>query len=313
MFFRQVGKSIFICFLCILQCGDSLDNCPLPETANSQEKLRDNFGDLLDIGDFSDTEDIKAHISLVYLPDPEICGPASGDKDSNEEQPTQEPLPPGSDESKEIHPSIPISPDDPGTNTEPESCYSKESKIRKEGHQNLINDIEEKTNINITEKAENIYLSIGEIDALLKKPEVECLARHKYVQKISLQKVREPVTKTRTLRIHEIEAPETVPVSDESFMITLKNTCENNDNCHNEDYIHCYEKFLWVSNKEGNQLYLTPKVSSTLSLGEAVCEALQYFSSKTYQIQGPFQIGNFRIVVHQPDNTTLEKVVKIVE
>ncbi len=117
------------------------------------------------------------------------------------------------------------------------------------------------------------------------------------------------ITETRILQFHEIEAPEEVSVSSESFEITLKNICDD-DGC---EYIHCYESFSWVTDRKNNYLELTPQALHSYQPGDAVCGGFWGIEAKTYQVQGPFEIGSFHIIVHEPNDTTLEKVVKIVE
>ncbi len=135
------------------------------------------------------------------------------------------------------------------------------------------------------------------------------------------------ITETRILQFHEIEAPEEVSVSSESFEIILKNTCY--DGGCGIDYLHCYESFSWVTDRKNNYLELTPQASHSYQPGDAVCGALGHLGTETYQVQGPFEIGSFHIIVHQRNyfqtrhypafhyptfqKTTLEKVVKIVE
>ncbi len=133
------------------------------------------------------------------------------------------------------------------------------------------------------------------------------------------------------LQFDEIEAPEEVPVSSESFEITLKNICDDDDeNCY-IGHLDCEEYLSWVTDRKNNQLELTPQGSYSYQRGN-IYQCLQLGMSLeaiTYQIKGPFEIGSFHIIVHQRNyfqtrhypafhyptfqKTTLEKVVKIVE
>ncbi len=133
------------------------------------------------------------------------------------------------------------------------------------------------------------------------------------------------------LQFDEIEAPEEVSVSSESFEIILKNICDDDDeNCY-IGHLACEEYLSWVTDRKNNQLELTPQGSYSYQRGN-IYQCLQLGMSLeaiTYQIKGPFEIGSFRIIVHQRNyfqtrhypafhyptfqKTTLEKVVKIVE
>ncbi len=132
------------------------------------------------------------------------------------------------------------------------------------------------------------------------------------------------------LQFDEIEAPEEVSVSSESFEIILKNICDDDDeNCHISS-LACEEYLSWVTDRKNNQLELTPQGSTTIQPGDDVCQLLgMSLEAITYQVQGPFEIGSFHIIVHQRNyfqtrhypafhyptfqKTTLEKMVKIVE
>ncbi len=126
-----------------------------------------------------------------------------------------------------------------------------------------------------------------------------------------VRSVRNPITATRILRIHEIEAPATVRVAASNFEITLKNTSDPS-NHHLENTIKCDDTFFWDANKKDNQLELAAKVSYIANATEG-CGGFYNFRGDLYQIPGPFSVGDFTIRVLQPDATTLTKQVQIVE
>ncbi len=122
------------------------------------------------------------------------------------------------------------------------------------------------------------------------------------------------ITETRIIQFDEIEAPEEVPVSSESFEITLKNICDDEEEDCYIGHLACEEYLSWVTDRKNNKLELTPQGSTTIQPGDDVCQLLgMSLEAITHQVQGPFEIGSFHIIVHEPNDTTLEKVVKIVE
>ncbi len=126
------------------------------------------------------------------------------------------------------------------------------------------------------------------------------------------------ITETRILQFHEIEAPEEVSVSSKSFEITLKNTCDvQDDHAHHDEHCHidsiyCDESFSWGAGRKNNYLQLTPEALHSYEPGDVHCSSLGApLKAISYQVQGPFEIGSFHIIVR--GSQTLEKVVKIVE
>ncbi len=123
------------------------------------------------------------------------------------------------------------------------------------------------------------------------------------------------------LLFHEIEAPEEVPVSSKSFEIILKNTCDvQDDHAHHDEHCHidsiyCDESFSWGpwgAIRKNNNLQLTPEALHSYEPGDVHCSSLGApLKAISYQVQGPFEIGDFRIIVR--GSQALEKVVKIVE
>ncbi len=123
----------------------------------------------------------------------------------------------------------------------------------------------------------------------------------------------ETITETRILQFDEIEAPEEVLVSSEVFEIILKNICDDDEeDCHISS-LGCKEYLSWVTDRKNNKLELTPQGSYSYQRGNiyrCLAEGIS-LEAITYQVQGPFEIGDFRIIVR--GSQTLEKVVKIVE